>query len=181
MITSKPLLINALTTYRTLYKEEQAFGRAFIELLRNDRCYFRDHLPGHLTGSAFIVDESKSFVLLTHHAKLNKWLQPGGHADGDENIMAVALREAEEETGLKHLKSLTDSLFDIDIHGIPERKDFPAHLHYDVRFLFEASTNDDLIISEESHDLAWIPLDRIAGLTNHNNAVLRMVHKLTSF
>ncbi|MDZ7646212.1 MAG: NUDIX hydrolase [Cytophagales bacterium] len=94
-------------------------------------------MPGHITGSAWIVDPSNTQALLVHHAKLNKWVQPGGHADGDENILQVALREAEEETGLKNFKVLSDPPFDVDIHLIPERADFPEHFHFDIRYLLK--------------------------------------------
>jgi 8-oxo-dGTP pyrophosphatase MutT (NUDIX family) len=167
-------------TYSTPYDNEQNFSSEFLALLQHSNCYFRDHLPGHLTGSACIIDESKQFMLLTHHAKLNKWLQPGGHADGDENILAVALREAEEETGLKNFTPLIDDIFDIDIHTIPARKDLPEHFHFDVRFLFQASRMEDLVISEESHDLAWVHINEIAQITNQNIAMMRMADKVKS-
>src|SRR5687768_14738782 len=101
-MTDRQSLIASLTDYQTLYSEESAFREQFLELLQHPRCFHRDHLPGHITGSAWIIDDTGKFVLLTHHAKLNRWLQPGGHADGDENVVRVALRETEEETGLKH-------------------------------------------------------------------------------
>src|SRR6187551_2058799 len=122
MITTREGLRNALQTYATPFEEEQKFSTQFQELLLHPRCFHRDHLPGHITGSAWIVDEKKEFVLLTHHAKLNRWLQPGGHADGDENVSGVALREAEEETGIKNFTLLNQGIFDIDIHTIPARK-----------------------------------------------------------
>src|SRR6478609_3772516 len=98
MIQSRRDLIRVLENYSTPYKEEYEFVAKFADLLKNKDCYLRSYMPGHLTGSAFVIDKSRRFVLLTHHAKLNKWLQPGGHADGDENIGGVALREAEGDT-----------------------------------------------------------------------------------
>ena len=170
-------LISFLQQYNSKFNEEQEFRIQFLELLKSDRSYHRDHLPGHITGSAWIIDETKQYTLLTHHAKLNKWLQTGGHADGDENVLNVALREAEEESGLKNFKLLQPTIFDLDIHLIPERKDFPQHFHYDIRFLFEASMKEQLIISEESHDLAWKKIDEIDVLTNHNPTMIRMTEK----
>lgn len=175
---NRALLISALQQFNTAFAEEQKFIETFLALLQHPRAYHRDHLPGHITGSAWIVDESRQHVLLTHHAKLNKWLQPGGHADGDENIQQVALREAEEETGLKDLRLLDNSIFDIDIHTIPARKDFPEHLHYDVRFIFQASREEALLISEESHDLAWVPVDDLAHRTDNNTSMMRMAQKV---
>ena len=177
MITTRISLINALENYRTDYIEEKEFSIRFLDLLKSDRAYHRDHLPSHITGSAWIIDETKQFTLLTHHAKLNKWLQTGGHADGEENVLNVALREAEEESGLKNFKLLQPTIFDLDIHLIPERKDFPEHFHYDIRFLFEASMKEQIIISEESHDVAWKRIDEIDVLTNHNPSMIRMAEK----
>ena len=114
--------------------------------------------------------------MLTHHAKLNKWLQPGGHADGDENIFQVALREAEEETGLKSLQLLNPLPFDFDIHIIPARNNFPEHFHYDVRFIFGASAHETLSITDESNDLKWISLSEIESYTD-NVSILRMKEK----
>ena len=173
-------LINSLSSYKTEFKEEQLFVPQFLSLLQSDRCYHRDHLPGHITGSAWIVNKDKTHVLLIHHNNLNRWLQPGGHADGDENVLGVAIREANEETGLVNLTQLQPGVFDLDVHPIPERKGFPQHLHFDVRFLFQASLNDELKISEESSDLKWINLTEVPALTQHNTSILRMIKKLTA-
>lgn len=172
-------LVSKLELYASAFAEEMEFKDAFLKLLKEDRCFHRDHLPGHITGSVFIIDETGSHALLTHHAKLNRWLQPGGHADGDENVLQVALREAEEETGLSEFKLLGDGLFDIDIHTIPARPDFPEHQHYDIRFLLQANRHDQLLISEESHNLAWVPFDELATLTA-NDSIGRMLTKVQS-
>src|SRR5690606_3265663 len=116
-------------------------------------------------------------ALLVHHGKLNKWLQPGGHSDGDENTLAVALREAQEETGVLNFTIPSEAFFDLDIHPIPERKDMPTHFHYDVRFLFYASLNDPITVSEESHDVKWIALEEIAKKSGDNKSLLRMLEK----
>ena len=170
-------LIQALTNYTTTFEEEKPFAADFLKLLQHDRAFHRDHLPGHITGSAWIIDAARQSVLLTHHAKLDKWLQPGGHADGDENVLGVALREAEEETGLKKLKLLQPGIFDLDIHTIPARKDFPEHLHYDIRVIFEADSNEELLISDESHDLKWVPLNQLHEYTS-NLSIQRMLKKI---
>ncbi|NBP70109.1 MAG: NUDIX domain-containing protein [Cytophagia bacterium] len=179
-MTDRPSLILALQQYQTKYKEEMNFISSFLFLLQHQDAYQRTHLPGHITGSAWIVDRQREFVLLTHHAKLNKWLQPGGHADGDEHVLNVALREAEEETGVKHFKILHRNIFDLDIHPIPARKDFGAHDHYDIRFLLEADMNEPLVITEESHDLAWVPLKKLSDY-NDSPSLLRMAEKIKLF
>jgi len=177
MIFSRQTLIDSLQEYPAPAPEEIKFRDQFLGLLAHERCFHRDHLPGHLTGSAWIIDQHRQQVLLTHHAKLNKWLQPGGHADGDENIFAVALREAQEETGINDFIILHPGVFDIDIHVIPERKDFPEHLHFDVRFLLQADQQETLVVTEESHDLKWVYLHKLETLTD-NSSMLRMRDKV---
>jgi 8-oxo-dGTP pyrophosphatase MutT (NUDIX family) len=166
-------LVRFFSDYQTSYTDEALFIPRFLELLKQTNCFDRTHLPGHITGSAWIVDPSNTQALLVHHAKLNKWVQPGGHADGDENILQVALREAEEETGLKKLRVVNDTPFDVDIHLIPKRADFPEHFHFDIRYLLEASMSDQIIVSNESHDVKWITLDTLEDY-NPERSVIRM-------
>ena len=172
----RKFLINSFRSYQTLFDEEQKYIRAFLELLNHQDCFQRTHLPGHVTGSAWIVNADRSKTLLVHHAKLHKWVQPGGHADGDENILNVALREAEEETGLTNLKS-SNTIFDLDIHVIPSRKDFPEHFHYDIRFLVEGDESEKIIVSDESHDVKWVSLNDLEKFTKERS-VLRMKDKV---
>lgn len=171
----RPLLVESLRSYESDFEEEQKFVDRFLELLAHPSCFQRTHLPGHITGSAWIVNPDHSRALLVHHAKLNKWVQPGGHADGEENILSIALREAEEETGLKKLRPVPE-IFDVDIHLIPERKDFPAHYHYDIRFLMEADESEQVVVSHESHDVQWITLSELEQFTKERS-VLRMKEK----
>lgn len=177
MITREEL-VTALEHYASGFAGEKEFLPRFLKLLAHPRAFHRDHLPGHITGSSFIIDDRGEFTLLTHHATLNRWLQPGGHADGEQNILNVALREAAEETGLKHIELLKNGIFDIDIHPIPARNGFPAHDHYDVRFLFRASMEEAIQLSEESHDVAWKPLRELAQITENNMSMLRMAEKV---
>lgn len=169
--------ITGFSSYVTSFEDERPFISQFSELLKSSGCYFRDHLPGHITGSAWIINEEKTHVLLVHHAKLNKWLQPGGHADGEEDIIKVALREVVEETGLTNLVELVPGIFDLDIHPIPAWKDFPEHFHYDIRYAFTAQRNDELLVSEESHDVKWIAIDDAPELCGNNASVMRMIAK----
>ena len=176
-LRSRNALSKHLKSYHTHFPEEKPFVSQFLNLLQSDRCYYRDFLPGHITGSALITNASKDKFLLVHHAKLNRWLQPGGHADGDEDITAVALREAREETGLTHFTLLTEGLFDIDIHPIPLRNNFPEHLHFDIRFLLEADEQEPLILSAESKALAWIKKEELNKVTGDNQSIQRMLEK----
>lgn len=170
--------IDGLEAYKTTYEDEFPFIARFCELLDSERCFYRDHLPGHITGSAWILNKKRTHVLLVHHVKLDKWLQPGGHADGVEDVLSVAMREVNEETGLIHFKELVPGIFDLDIHTIPARNDFPEHLHYDVRFALVATEDEDeLEVSEESHDVKWIHLLDVPELCCNNASILRMLAK----
>lgn len=171
-------ILQELKHYLTDDPAEQQFVARFTELLQHPDAFQRTHLPGHITGSAWICDDNRSQILLTHHAKLNRWLQPGGHADGDEDVARVALREAEEETGLPDIKLVKAEIFDIDIHTIPARADMPQHLHYDIRYLFLADKNVPLTVSEESHALRWVLLEDIGRMSGENASMMRMVRKL---
>lgn len=147
---------------------------AFVEA--HEDCCERSFSEGHLTGSAWIVDESGERALLTLHRKLGLWLQLGGHADGDTDLLRVAMREAEEESGLNEIAPVTRAIFDVDVHEIPARKSEAAHLHYDVRFLLRARSAESLRVSDESIDLRWVGPEEIEGLTT-DASVRRMRDK----
>ena len=139
-------------------------------------CYSRELLQGHITASAWIVDEERTHVLLIHHSKLDKWFQPGGHSDGNADTLAVAIKEAEEETGLA-VRPLSGKVYDVDIHTIPERKGVPEHLHYDIRFVLTAvRTPDELPGNREVKEIKWVPLTEVARY-NASESIMRMVRK----
>lgn len=154
-------LLAELAAYARRWPDETAATALFVELLgdRHDP-FVRDRLQGHFTSSSWLVDRSGTRVLLTHHRKLGRWLQLGGHADGDRDLARVALREAQEESGLPGL-CIEPGLFDLDRHWIPGRGDVPAHWHYDARYVVHAGEDERYVVSGESHDLAW---RQIAGL-----------------
>ncbi|WP_323772030.1 NUDIX hydrolase [Antarctobacter sp.] len=136
------------------------------------------HIGGHVTGSAFVLSPDGASVLLTHHAKLDRWLQLGGHCDGIADARFVALKEAYEESGLARIRLLSDAVFDVDIHQIPARGAEPAHLHYDVRFLMQAEAGE-IAVTAESHALKWVPLAELARFTA-SESVSRMARLLAS-
>lgn len=117
----------------------------------------RSTRPGHLTASALVFDHEARRILLLHHAKLRRWLQPGGHADGEANLARVALAEAREETGIDDLE-IVDPAVDIDIHNVAPPGDDPI-LHYDVRFVALAPAGAEPVGNHESTDIRWVPLD----------------------
>ena len=141
----------------------------------NARCFERSLLTGHVTASAWVVNPAMTHALLTYHAKLNRWLQLGGHCDGDADVLRAALREVREESGLRDLTPLLGGrIFDVDAHAIPARKLEPEHVHYDIRFLLSAKLEESLQLSGESHELAWVELGKVSEL-NTDESVLRML------
>lgn len=170
-------LLNLLATYEPFRADDDAVRTRIEEFVRqNTQCFERSLLVGHVTGSAWIVDTERSRCLLTHHRKLERWLQLGGHADGQTDALEFAMREAREESGLTSLRPVATSIFDCDVHLIPARKTEPEHWHYDVRFLLEADLAEPLVVSEESKELAWVKLEEVAALSG-DESVVRMVDK----
>ncbi len=146
----------------------------FIENEPQAAC--RESLGGHLTGSAWIVNQAGDSFLLMHHKKLGMWVQPGGHADGEYDLSAVAFREASEETGLSSIELDAAQIFDLDIHAIPDHQHVPGHLHFDVRFLCRADDAEPLVQSSESHALKWVPSDQLEQFSTEPS-LLRMREK----
>lgn len=149
--------------------------RGFVEATED--CFERAWPTGHVTGSALVVTPSLDRVLLMLHGKLGRWLQLGGHADGDPQVERVALREASEESGLEGLGFLSyEHLlgtprprplpFDLDVHAIPARGAVPEHLHHDVRFLLVAGGSLEPRRNSESRDLGWWTLPEARTLTD---------------
>jgi 8-oxo-dGTP pyrophosphatase MutT (NUDIX family) len=123
----------------------------------------RELRVGHLTASALVVDAAHERALLTHHRKLGRWLQLGGHCDGDANLAGVALREALEESGITGLRILPDPL-DLDVHPIPARPGEPRHDHLDTRFVVLAPPGAVAVAGDESHELGWFTPAELEGL-----------------
>ena len=139
-------------------------------------CFRRELEVGHITGAAWILDKSGTRALLTHHRKLDLWLQLGGHVDGNPDVLTAAAREAFEESGIASLQPVSPEIFDLDIHPIPARGGEPEHFHYDARFLFRVTDCEDFIVSDESHDLAWAQLEKLGDYTDEES-IHRMAAK----
>lgn len=199
-IDNRSYLLNILDLYEhnfnkifhNNFNEQKDIIENFKKFIKsNANCFARSNQYGHITGSAFVVDKNFTKVLFTYHAKLHLWLQLGGHPDGEHIIQNVAFKEACEESGIDNfdfidiLKFPTFASsqnqneiipFDLDVHLIPERKNEPAHYHYDVRFVLVAK-HENFKISSESLDLKWIDLNDITNYTTEIST-LRQVNKL---
>jgi 8-oxo-dGTP pyrophosphatase MutT (NUDIX family) len=139
-------------------------------------CFERTSFPAHFTGSGMVVNADGSQTLLHHHRKLDRWMQFGGHCDGDDDILRVARRETLEESGIEGLILASERPFDLDIHPIPAHSGDPAHFHYDVRYMFIAPEGAQPVISGESRALRWFTAQE-TGALDLDESVRRMVRK----
>jgi 8-oxo-dGTP pyrophosphatase MutT (NUDIX family) len=180
-------LLEMLTRYRRVFPDEGPVVDRICQLVESHaNCFERTCRPGHITGAAWIVSADRRRCLLTHHRKLDRWLQLGGHADGQWQVEEAALREAREESGLAAFDfvPIDGALIplDIDVHNIPARYDAhgrvieDAHEHYDVRFLLIAHAGQEISASDESHEVAWFTPEEVVQRTNEES-VLRMLRK----
>lgn len=160
-------------------RDREMWQRLLAFCGRESQAFGRNPDTGHVTGSAFVMSPDMNSVLLTHHRKLGRWFQLGGHCDGIADVPFVALKEAYEESGLTRIRPLSDQVFDVDIHEIPASARECAHLHYDVRYLFQAEAGE-IAASDESHALAWVPLDQLHEVTE-SPGVLVLREKLARF
>ena len=147
---------------------------------RHEDCLLRSCAPGHITASAWIVSPDRRRFLLTHHRKLRRWLQLGGHVDGAQDVEEAALREAREESGMERFELFPTGgdvcPLDLDVHRIPAREAEPEHLHYDVRFLLVAAPGQVLDRSGESLDLRWFSAAGTSPVSSEES-LLRLARK----
>jgi 8-oxo-dGTP pyrophosphatase MutT (NUDIX family) len=170
-------IIRQLRDYQVRWKNEADVVARFVDFVSsNPDCFERRLQIGHVTGSAWVVNRAGTHVLLTHHKKLNLWVQLGGHADGDADVFRVARREAEEESGLAGLVPVSERIFDVDVHRIPASRDTPEHFHWDIRYALRATGSEAYAVSEESHALGWIEIQSLQSVTREES-MLRMAAK----
>ncbi len=180
-------LLEMLAQYRDAFPHEAEVVDRICALVHDHaNCFERTCRPGHITAAAWILSTDRRHVLLTHHRKLNRWLQLGGHTDGQWHVEEAALREAREESGLTRFEIVpihgVMMPFDLDVHEIPARYDADgqmiedAHEHHDIRFLLIAHAGTAIRVSDESHDVRWCTPDEVRELTDEAS-VLRMLDK----
>jgi 8-oxo-dGTP pyrophosphatase MutT (NUDIX family) len=170
-------LQHLLTLYTPTDSAEQEYKKIILDFLNTYSNAFNRSLEiGHITASAWVVNKNNTKALLTYHRKLNMWVQLGGHCDGNTDPLTVAIKEAQEESGIMNIRPVHAHIFDIDVHFIPENRKEKAHYHYDIRFLLQVTSDEEIIVSEESHDLAWIDKNRDTVPTQERS-VIRMFDK----
>lgn len=138
-------------------------------------------IHGHITSQAFVLNPARDAVALLHHKKLDIWIGQGGHMEpGDDDFIATALREAEEEAGFKNLQLVQNTPFDLDIHGFPARGNQPDHIHYDMRFLFVASDDTLHLNTDEGVHLEWVKIKNLRDKMPMWLSNSRLVARLTA-
>jgi 8-oxo-dGTP pyrophosphatase MutT (NUDIX family) len=177
-------LISLLENYKPYDEMERLHVLQVQQFLRESHnVYDRANLLGHVVADAWIVNPARTHVVLVEHGMDKKWMAPGGHCDGNPDVCAAAVREAEEETGLTNLKPLLNGgIYDVNVGIVPAReKEWgiePPHLHFDICFAFEAPDNAPLIISHESDGLKWVALDELKNLNTqptHYRRIEKMI------
>ena len=185
---TKEEILGLVARYIERFPDQKEEAAPLINFLHEHKGYDlinRKNFNGHITTSGFIVNENNDALLLLKHKFLGRWLQPGGHVDStDLTLMASALREACEETGLfeHQLLAMSNSIFDIDSHQIPanQKKEELAHVHHDLRFLFKCIDSATINISkEESTDSKWVPFSDLEEDQDFGN-VVKKIQQLTA-
>ena len=173
------VLKSLLEGYNPSDPAEVIYKSQMLEILKNcSDCFNRSCRVGHFTGSSWLLDKTEERFFMMHHKKLDIWLQSGGHADGNENLLEVAIKEAEEESGLSDIKAISDKIFDIDVHLFPKIKNDDPHYHFDVRFLLKYEGDEELKINDESNMIKWFSRDEF-NMKDHSS-VSRMFNKWVS-
>ena len=173
---SREYLKSLLEKYYPTHVEEKVVKIQMLNFLKFCKdCFERSCRIGHFTASSWLVNKDLSKILLMHHKKANRWLQLGGHCDGDSNVLRVAIKEACEESGIDNIILLQEGIFDIGMHLIPQVKQELPHYHFDIRFLLKAN-DDKLTMNEEAYALKWFIPDE-KEIPTSGSSILRMLSK----
>lgn len=158
-------------------QEKESVDKAIALLQQTSDCFLRSDFPNHFVAGVWLVSPDGDKALLMHHAFLGRWLQCGGHADGHVNLLNVALREAQEESGIENILPLSPEVFDVDVHDIPAnaKKNEPAHVHYSVNYLMRA-LDEQFFGNAESLAVKWFTVDELDRL-DVSPSVARMREK----
>lgn len=170
-------LLQLLENYYPTDTQEQESKQRIINFINNHKnCFERSLQNGHITASGWLLNKDQTKSLLMHHAKLDLWVQPGGHCDGESDVLTVAIKECQEESGINNIKPISFEIFDIDVHAVPARQNEPKHDHYDIRFLLKVTSDEDIIPNKESKELRWISKNPLE-LPTQEQSILRMFKK----
>jgi len=176
-LDKRETLVALLQAYNPVAQEEITAKRDMLAFINaHEDCFERSLEVGHITASCWLLNKDGTKALLMHHAKLNAWFQLGGHCDGDHDVLRVAIKEAQEESGINDIIAVAPKIFDIDVHLIPQTSKHKAHYHYDVRFLLQVSSDEVVMPNSESNELRWVSKN-ISELPTSELSVTRMFNK----
>tara|TARA_B110000503_G_C7119509_1_gene401855 strand:- start:140 stop:682 length:543 start_codon:yes stop_codon:yes gene_type:complete len=171
----KQELIKQVEAYPENDKNKQ---QILLFLEQHEDFWTKNNALGQITASCWVLNKDRTKALMTHHKKLDRWLQIGGHLEAeDDSIVDSCIRELKEESGLTQFKLLQEEIFDLDVHDISEsKKGVPAHIHYDIRMIFEEEEDEEIQFDkEESNKIIWMSLSEIEKL--NNESISRMILK----
>jgi 8-oxo-dGTP pyrophosphatase MutT (NUDIX family) len=164
--------IDLIKKYTPFNEQEKKDKEVILHCIETfDDVLTRNNQLAHITCSAFVVNKAKDKVLMVHHNIYNSWSWTGGHADGEEDLLAVALREITEETGVSNVRPLTKDIFSLDIIPVKghckKGRYVSAHVHLSVSFLVEADDAQLLVVKEdENSGVKWVPIDEVCKYSN---------------
>ncbi|UOQ48781.1 NUDIX hydrolase [Gracilibacillus caseinilyticus] len=159
--------IESIINYKTYNEQEEKDKEIVVNCIKKfDDLLTRDNEIAHITSSAFVVNKNRNKALMVHHNIFNSWSWAGGHADGDDDLLYVAIKEVKEETGVEDIRPITDEMVSLDILpvlGHEKRGEYVApHLHLSVAYLLEADEDAPLIVKDdENSDVQWISFEEI--------------------
>ena len=177
-------IIEEIKKYRPCNAQEQRDQALILDFLeKNGDAFLRSNLLAHMTASSWIVNPERTKTLMVYHNLYDSWSWTGGHADGETDLLSVALREAREETGIEHVRPLSPEIFSLEVltvDGHEKRGEYvPSHLHMNVTYLLEAEESDTLhICREENSGVAWFTLEEALKASSEPWFVERIYKKL---
>lgn len=179
-------IIEEIKKYRPCNAQEQRDQTLILDFLeKNGDAFLRSNLLAHMTASSWIVNPERTKTLMVYHNLYDSWSWTGGHADGETDLLSVALREAREETGIAHVRPLSPEIFSLEVltvDGHEKRGEYvPSHLHMNVTYLLEAEESDTLhVCREENSGVAWFTLEEALKASSEPWFVERIYKKLNN-
>ena len=161
-----------LEEFEPYNEQEEVDKKIILDYINNfDDTLTRQNKYGHFTSSAFVLNKERTKILMVYHKIYNSWAWPGGHSDGDSNLLNVAMKEAKEETGIKNVIPIFKNIYSIEIISVngheKSEKYISSHVHLNVTYLLEADENEKIHIKEdENSGVKWVPIDNVLDLTS---------------
>ena len=158
-------------------EQEEKDKQVIISCIENFKdIYTRENIVCHFAPTAFCVNKEKTKMLMIYHNQMDSWVWPGGHADGNSNLLEVAMQELKEETGVTKIKAITENIFSLEVFcmksHIKKGKYVACHLHLDPTFLIEADEKEELKIKQdENKGVKWVPIEEVTKITSQSHMI----------